>query len=188
MDKELVFKEAITTHLKSYLEGIGYRQNQPFKGLIKYKSPNNILHFVYEWNQSQDWYCTLSFEKELYDYPINLLVEKNEKNNNASPIFSGDFTEMVNAWAATLLIQLKQIKIESITIESNLIKQLKEEFLKRTSEYNTQLQLERVKRQADKVWHEKNYKLVVENLEKNLIALPKSYTKKFEIAKKKISG
>ncbi|MGD1892484.1 MAG: hypothetical protein ACFB15_18080 [Cyclobacteriaceae bacterium] len=187
MDKELLFKQAVSTKLGEYLAEFGYKQAHVYKGLIQFQCPNNNLIFIYEWNQTQTFYCSLGFDGELQDYPVDLVIRriKNENKQKGFKI-SRDFEQRVNDWAATLRRQFSEIKIENISKQAEVIRQLREELSEQTRSYNRELELNQIKFRIDQAWHKRDYKSIVKILKNQQYELPASYIKKFEIAKKKM--
>jgi len=187
MDKEQIFKDSLNDNLSTTLKALGYEQTLVHKGLVKFTGLNNILTFVFEWNQGNGLYCTLSFDGELIDYPLQFVMNRlNGLSDFTTSEFGQEFNELVDSWTKNLSNELPKLSIYSLTINSEVIQKLKQEFEKRNNEYNQKLELDRLRQQADVAWNSQNYEQFVRILKDRVKDLPDSYSKKLSIAKKRI--
>ena len=98
-DKETIFKEAIRNRLDDQLKNIGYKKDEEWKGFIKYVCSNNYLKFVFEWNQTHNFFCELGFNRRKilgfswgdkfdYEYQLGSIIKRIEKNEKLKePVF-----------------------------------------------------------------------------------------------------
>jgi hypothetical protein len=189
MDKEQIFKESISNKLNDVLERLGYDKTLEHKGLVKYRNKNNTLVFVFEWNQTFGFYCQLEFGSELIDYPLQIVINrlkglKEPKN----PEFGSAFDVLLDNWTNKLSIELPELNIHELTIDSEIIQELKMEFELRNIAYNKNLELETTKRKADEAWYSQDYKEFISAVNGRVENLPSSYAKKLSIAKKRIKN
>ncbi len=187
MDKEKVFKQSIANNLDETLVKLGYSLTQEYKGVVKYRNSNNILTFVFEWNQAYGFYCQLQFEDEQTDFPLSIVINRLKNSTDPEPLFGTEFSELVDNWAKELKTGIPELSINLLTKSSEVIQELRSEFEQRTLEYNQQLELEYAKRTADEAWNSKNYQNYLNAVNGKLSQLPSSYSKKLEIAKKQIT-
>lgn len=188
MDTETIFKKAIANNLNQSLTNLGYEITNGYKGFIQYECSKNILVFVFDWQRAYDFECRLRFKDELIDYPVEEIIRKLENTDQVvEPEFTDDYNLIFNKWTSNLSKQLVDKKIQSISKDSPIIRQSKVEILQQTKDYNLELRINQIKRSVDKAWSEKNYETVVNLLTKDKELLPKSYDKKFQIAKKRIN-
>ena len=188
-DKESIFKNAIEEYLDSQLNEIGYKKTEEWKGYIKYESINNYLKFYFEWNRGEGFGCDLGF---YYDNPFNneyslgsIIYNLNANKKLYESKFGREFSEQIQEWIQEVSNQISQYEIQKLESTNSIIKKLRSEFKHEVEEYNKDLQLRQLKRNADKAWSSKDYKLFITMLENNLVGLPSSYAKKISIAKKK---
>jgi hypothetical protein len=187
MDKEQVFKQSIADNLDETLIELGYSRTHEYKGVVEYRNSNNILTFVFEWNQAYGFYCQLQFANEQTDYPLSTVINRLKNSNQTEPGFGTEFPELINKWTSELKNEIPELGINLLTKTSVVIQALRSEFDQRTLEYNQQLELESVKRTADEAWNSKNYQNYLNAVNDKLEQLPSSYSKKLSIAKKRIT-
>jgi hypothetical protein len=188
MDKEQVFKQSIANNIDETLIELGYSRTHEYKGVVEYRNSNNILTFVFEWNQAYGFYCQLQFEDEQTDFPLSIVINRLKNSTQTeSPLFGTEFRELINNWTNELKNEIPELGINLLTKSSEIIQELRSEFEQRTLEYNQQRELEYAKRTADEAWNSKNYQNYVNAVNGKLGQLPSSYSKKLEIAKKQIT-
>ena len=188
MDKEQVFKQSIADNLDETLIELGYSRTHEYKGVVEYRNLNNILTFVFEWNQAYGFYCQQQFAGEQTDFPLSIVINRLKNSTETkSPVFDTEFHELVNKWTSELKNEIPELGINLLTKTSVVIQELRSEFDQRTLEYNQQLELESVKRTADEAWNSKNYQNYLNAVNGKLEQLPSSYSKKLSIAKKRIT-
>jgi hypothetical protein len=186
MDKEQIFKESIAINLNLVLEKIGYSRTLEHKGLVEFTGTNNILTFVFEWNETHGFYCQLQFDGELEDYPLQFVMNRLKGiPDTSTPEFRGEFSELVKEWTKSLSRELPDLKISELTVKSEIIQGLRREFEQRDLEYNRNLELETIKKEADEAWNSQNFKQFIAILRNRVAELPDSYSKKLSIAKKR---
>ncbi|MFT6948866.1 MAG: hypothetical protein ACJARP_003300 [Vicingaceae bacterium] len=187
MDKEQKFKDSINNNLNNTLKALGYKRTLVQKGLVEFTGINNILTFVFEWNQDYGLYCQLKFDGELMDYPLQFVTNRLKGLSDfTTPDFGQDFNELVDNWTRNLSIELPELSINSLTIKSEVIQKLKQEFEKRNDEYNLKLELDGLRQQADIAWNSQNFKQFIALMSNRAAEFPDSYSKKLSIAKKRI--
>jgi hypothetical protein len=187
MDKEQKFKDSINDNLSNTLKALGYERTLVHKGLVEFTGSNNILTFVFEWNQDFGLYCQVKFDGELMDYPLQFVMNRLKGLSDfTTPDFGQDFNELVDNWTKNLSIELPELNIYSLTIKSEVVQELKQEFEKRNNEYNQNLELDGIRQQADVAWNSQNFRKFIAIMSDRASELPDSYSKKLSIAKKRI--
>lgn len=187
MNKEQTFKKSISKNLNNVLSSIGYDKTHEQMGLVEFKNKNNILTFVFEWNQTYGFYCQLQFDREQIDYPLQVVLNRLKGiSDTASQGFGGEFDELIDNWTTSLSKEVQDFKISDLTVKSKIIQELKKEFELRRLEYNKTLELNSIKKKADDAWNTQNYLQFITILKDRIRDLPVSYSKKLSIAKKKI--
>ena len=187
MEKEQKFKNSIKDNLSNTLGALGYKRTIEHKGLVKFVGDKNNLTFIFEWNQGYGLYCTLSFDGELMDYPLQFILNRLKGLSKfVTPELSQDFNELVDNWTRSLSNELPELDVHSLTIESDVIQDLKKENEHRIKEYNQKNELDCLRKQADNAWNTQNYKQVIKLLKERVKDLPDSYSKKLSMAKKRI--
>ncbi|CAD5279946.1 MULTISPECIES: hypothetical protein [unclassified Imperialibacter] len=187
MDLEQIFKTSIADNLDAVLRDLGYVISCEQKGLVEYRSRSNILLFVFEWNQGHGLYCTLRFDSDLIDFPLQTVVDRlTTTHNHESPWANHDISSIIPKWTAKLATELREFGISELTYESPVVQQLKLEAIDRTLDYNRNIDLEATKKRADYAWQANDYKHFIEVLKGKSNDFPESYTKKLVIARNRI--
>lgn len=159
MDKQQKFKDSINDNLSNTLRTLGYERTLEHKGLVEFTGTNNILTFVFEWNQGYGLYCKLEFAGELIDYPLQFVTNRLKGLSEfTTPEFGQVFDNLVDNWTEDLSKELPKLDIHNLTIKSEVIQDLKREFEQRIHEYNQKLELKRLRRQVDVAWNSQNFK------------------------------
>jgi len=185
---EQVFKNGIEEHLDSILNMLGYTKSDEWKGFVKYTSENNYLTFVFDWNRSYEFYCSLGFitDSEI-EFPINAVFTKLGKKYLKSELeFGTELLDRILNWIIDLQKDFQHFNLAEINSKSIIIEELERDLTIETEEYNRNLQFNQLKNDIDKAWEENEYELFIEKIEKSLSDFPKSYAKKLSIAKKRV--
>lgn len=187
MNKEQTFKKSISNNLNNVLSSLGYDKTLEQMGLVEFKNKNNILTFVFEWNQTYGFYCQLQFDREQIDYPLQIVLNRLKGISDSVPqLFGGEFNELIDNWTESLSKDVQDFKISDLTVKSKIIQELKNEFELRTLEYNKSLELNSIKKKADATWNSQNYLQFIKIVKDRIGDLPNSYSKKLSIAEKRI--
>jgi hypothetical protein len=187
VNKEQTFKESISRNIYEVLKSLGYDKTLEHIGLVEFRNKNNILTFVFEWNQTYAFYCQLQFYREQIDYPLQIVLNRLKGiSDSASQGFGGEFDELIDNWTTSLSKEVQDFKISDLTVKSKIIQELKKEFELRTLEYNKTIELDSIKKKADDAWNTQNYVQFITILKDRIRDLPDSYSKKLSIAKKRI--
>ena len=187
VNKEQTFKESISRNIYKVLKSLGYDKTREHIGLVEFRNKNNILTFVFEWNQTYAFYCQLQFDREQIDYPLQIVLNRLKGiSDSESKGFGGEFDDLIENWTTSLSKEVQDFKISDLTVKSNIIQELKKEFELRRIEYNKTLELNSIKKKADDAWNTQNYAQFITILKDRIRDFPDSYSKKLSIAEKRI--
>ena len=187
MDKEQKFKNSINDNLSNTLKALGYERTLEHKGLVEFTGTNNILTFVFEWNQDYGLYCNLKFADELMDYPLQFVTNRLKGLSEFTTTeFGQGFDDLVDNWTENLSTELAELDVYSLTVKSEVIQDLKREFEQRNNEYNQKLELDGLRQQADDAWNSQNFRQFKAIISDRVSEFPCSYAKKLSIAKKRM--
>ncbi len=150
-DQETIFKEAIKNQLENQLRNFGYSIDEEWKGYLKYKCQNNYLNFIFEWNQTYDFYCEMGFHTNGnldYQYSFEDIIQKFEKDVVLKKlVFGREFSERIEEWIKQISNQFSKYKIYEITNDKSVIAELRNDYSERDIDYNRKFQKNQTKRE-----------------------------------------
>tara|TARA_R110002051_G_C8496861_1_gene464088 strand:- start:63 stop:635 length:573 start_codon:yes stop_codon:yes gene_type:complete len=185
---EQVFKNGVKEHLDSPLNKVGYRKCDEWKGYVKYISKNNYLTFVFDWNRSYEYSCSLGLNTESEsEFPINSVFAKlGKKHSKSESEFGTELHDRILNWIIDLQKDFHQFNLAEINSKSEVVTELENDTTIEIEKYNRNLQYNQLKNIIDKAWEQNEYELFISKLENSLSEFPKSYAKKLSIAKKRV--
>ncbi len=151
MEKVTIFKEVVLNNTSPYLLGVGYKVFKVEKGYIEYKCPTNRILFIFNWRQDQTFYCSIRFESDMGDYPVDQIIKKLAEN---PPYLFGqhseDFDLIITNWTIYLVKEFAKHDIEMITRNSAVIQELRNEERQEAQLYTQKLKTDNIQKNADK--------------------------------------